>query len=134
MSFDEAVESFARIIAVQGDDPVEVEVAKLSLENLNFRLARASPKETVQVETAPRPARSFDVSPRIANWVDKELVTAGSLGIGMQTFQQLNRGVNAALFVAVHPGEHSDSQVASLFAWTGEKITWETLGDMRESL
>jgi hypothetical protein len=125
MSFDKPVESFAGIITVQGDDPVEIEVAKLSLENLNFRFARAGPKETVQVKAALRPARSFDVGPGIAHWVNKEFVTAGSLGISVQAFQQLDRRVNSALFVAVHPGEHSHSQVASLFARTGEKITWQ---------
>ena len=112
---------------MQGDDPIEVEVAKLSLENLNFWLARAGPKETVQVKTAPRPARPFNVSPGIANRVDKELVAACFLGISMQALQQFDRGMNSALLVAVDPGEHPDSQVTSLFAWAGEEITWETL-------
>jgi hypothetical protein len=45
----------------------------------------------------------------------------------MQTFQEFDRGVNSALFVAVHPCKEPHSQVTSPFSWTGEKIAREAL-------
>ena len=122
MALDKAVEALARVVAVKGDDAIEIQLAKLALQNLNLNLFGAFPKLAIQIQPAPRPTRAFHIPPGIDHRIDEKLVTPGALRFGMQTFKKFNGREHAALFIAVNSRKQTDTEITSLLPGTREKI------------
>ena len=61
MSLHKSVKALAGVVAMKGDDTVEIQLAKLALQNLNLNLLGALPKLAIEIQPAPRPTRTLDV-------------------------------------------------------------------------
>ena len=102
VALDKAVEALACVVAVKGNDAVEIQLAKLTFQDLDLSFRRALPKLAIQIQPAPSPTRTFHVAPGIDHRIDEKLVTAGALRLGMQTFKKFDGREHAALFIAVN--------------------------------
>ena len=72
VTLDESVEALAGVVAVKGDDAVEIELAELSLHDLDLRFRRAAPKLAIQVQPAAGPPGTFHIAPGIDHRVDEK--------------------------------------------------------------
>ena len=122
MALDKAMQALACVVAVKGNDAIEIQLAELTLQKLNFNLFGAFPKLAIQIQPTPSPTRAFHIAPGIDHRINKKFVTPGALRLGMQAFKKFGRSEHAALFIAVNAGKQTDTEVTSLFPGTGEKI------------